>query len=116
LFKAIVVDVWNAQRTSLREQATQTRHRLQVIEQRLDGVEHAFIFERRIDRETYEHQRDKLREDATLLGMELQDAWHSTNCGQFLKRHNMASPTGSVPEWTRETTGEVPATGRGKAA
>jgi hypothetical protein len=26
------------------------------------------------------------------------------------------SPTGGIPEWTRETTGEVPAAGRGKAA
>jgi hypothetical protein len=31
--------------------------------------------------------------------------------------HNrMASPTGGIPEWTRETGGEVPATGGGKAA
>ena len=28
----------------------------------------------------------------------------------------MASPTGGIPEWTREVPGEVPATGGGKAA
>ena len=32
----------------------------------------------------------------------------------YVKR--VASPTGSVPEWTREAAGEVPATGGRKAA
>jgi len=29
---------------------------------------------------------------------------------------SLASPTGRIPEWTRETTGEVRAAGGGKAA
>ena len=28
----------------------------------------------------------------------------------------LASPTGGIPEWTREVPGEVPAVGKGKAA
>ena len=48
LFNAIVCDVWEKQRQSagLRED---TQRRLHGLERRLDALEQAFIFEKRID-------------------------------------------------------------------
>ena len=43
-------------------------------QQRLDRIEDAFLHERSIDRQTYERQRDKLREQLSLAEMELSDA------------------------------------------
>jgi hypothetical protein len=40
----------DARRTSLREQAIQTEHRLQVLEQRLDAAEHAWNYTTSVSR------------------------------------------------------------------
>jgi site-specific DNA recombinase len=74
LFNAIVRDVWESQRQGARDLREATQRRLHAVGQRLDALEQAFIFEKRIDRATYERQRDKLREDETLLQMELHEA------------------------------------------
>lgn len=42
--------------------------------ERLDRVEDAFLHERPIDRQTYERQRDQLREQLALAEMELSEA------------------------------------------
>ncbi len=68
------LDVWNARLGD----AKKLRSKLEVVvrqkQQRLDRIEDAFLHERSIDRQTYEHQRDKLREQLSLAEMELSDA------------------------------------------
>jgi DNA invertase Pin-like site-specific DNA recombinase len=74
LFNAIVLDVWRDRQ----DEAIRVRTRLErVIEDkrsRLDRIDEAFLFERSIDRQAYERQRDLLREALTLTEMELNDA------------------------------------------
>ena len=42
--------------------------------ERLDRIDEAFLHERSIDRQTYERQRDQLREQVALAEIELNDA------------------------------------------
>src|SRR5688500_11740034 len=74
LFNAVVCDVWEKRRQTARDLREDTQRRLHSVERRLDSLEQAFIFEKRIDRTTYERQRDTLREDQSLLEMELHEA------------------------------------------
>jgi site-specific DNA recombinase len=74
LFNAIVLDVWNgrqgeAKRLRAGLEAVVTQHR-----ERLDRVDEAFLHERSIDRQSYERQRDQLREQLALAEMELSTA------------------------------------------
>jgi hypothetical protein len=70
LFNAIVLDVWKGRREGLRDLRDQVQRQVEATEQRLEALERAFIFEKRIDQATYERQRDKLREESTLLEIE----------------------------------------------
>ena len=74
LFNAIVLDVWNGRQ----REARQLRASLEAVvaqkRERLDRVEDAFLYERSIDRHTYERQRDQLREQLALAEMELSEA------------------------------------------
>ena len=49
-------------------------HRLQELQRRLDRLEETFIYQRNIDQETYDRQRDKLREEMVLARVELHEA------------------------------------------
>ena len=42
-------------------------HRAKAIQQKLDRLDDAFIYKESIDRGTYERQRDRLREELTLV-------------------------------------------------
>ena len=74
LFKAIVLDVWNGRQG----EAKRLRASLDAVvaqnRERLDRVEEAFLHERSIDRQSYERQRDHLREKLALAEMELSSA------------------------------------------
>jgi hypothetical protein len=74
LFNAIVLDVWKARRAGLCDLREKVQLRLQETAQRLEALERAFIFEKRIDQATYEQLRDKLREESTLLEIEMHEA------------------------------------------
>lgn len=71
---ACAQDVWErrhaeAKRTRECLEATVAEKRL-----RLDRVEEAFLYERAIDRESYERQRDRLREEIAVGQMQLSEA------------------------------------------
>ena len=74
LFNAIVLDVWKQRQG----EATRLRADLEAVvakkRVRLDRVDEAFLHERAIDRQTYERQRDQLREQLALAEMELSSA------------------------------------------
>jgi hypothetical protein len=73
LFNAIVRDVWREQQTEARRLREETQRNLEAVSRRLDQLESAFIYDKRVDRETYERQRDKLREESALLELRLHD-------------------------------------------
>ena len=73
LFNALVLDVWKDRQSESerlrRELESVVRHK----RERLDRVDEAFLHERSIDRQTYERQRDQLREQVELAEIELND-------------------------------------------
>ena len=74
LFNEIVLDVWNARLGEAKKLRSKLEAVVRQKQQRLDRIEDAFLHERSIDRQTYERQRDKLREQLSLAEMELSDA------------------------------------------
>jgi hypothetical protein len=74
LFKAIVLDVWNARGAESERLRAGRDGRVRELKSKLDRTDEAFLHERSIDRETYERQRDYLRERFALAEMELSDA------------------------------------------
>ena len=74
LFNEIVLDVWNARRAEAKKLRSKLEAVVRQKRDRLDRVEDAFLHERSIDRQTYERQRDKLREQLSLAEMDLSDA------------------------------------------
>ena len=74
LFNEIVLDVWNARFGEAKKLRSKLEAVVRQKQQRLDRIEDAFLHERSIDRQTYERQRDKLREQLSLAEMELSDA------------------------------------------
>jgi site-specific DNA recombinase len=74
LFRAIVLDVWNQRSKGAAELRTMLEAAVRERRERLDRVDEAFLHERSIDRQTYERQRDQLREQLTISEMELSDA------------------------------------------
>ena len=74
LFNEIVLDVWNARLGEAKTLRSKLEAVVRQKQQRLDRIEDAFLHERSIDRQTYERQRDKVREQLSLAEMELSDA------------------------------------------
>ena len=74
LFRAVVIDVWKARQADAVEARKAVQARCEALRSRLDEVEHAFIHERRIDRDSYERRRDSLRSDIAFAEMEFGDA------------------------------------------
>ena len=74
LFHAVVIDLWRGRQADAIEARRAVQARCDALRCRLDEVEQAFIHERRIDRDSYERRRDKLRSDIALAEMEFGDA------------------------------------------
>jgi site-specific DNA recombinase len=74
LFRAIVLDVWKSRQAEAVQARRAAQARSDALQRRLNEVDEAFIHEKRIDRATYERQRDRLREDIALAEMDCGDA------------------------------------------
>ena len=74
LFNEIILDVWNARLGETKKLRSRLETVVQQKQQGLDRIEAAFLDEQSIDRQTYECQRDKRREQLSLAEMELGDA------------------------------------------
>ena len=59
MFNAIVGDVWREQEAEARKLRKDTERCLADVDRRVDQLERAYIFEKRIDQGTYERQKDK---------------------------------------------------------
>jgi site-specific DNA recombinase len=70
LLKESVLHVWRERKSSVEADLADAEHRAKVIQQRLDRLDEAFLFARSIDIDSYDRQRDKLREALTLLSID----------------------------------------------
>ena len=74
LFNAIILDVWKNRQGEVEQQRRRLENVVRQKRERLDRVDEAFLHERSIDRQTYERQRDQLRQQVALAEMKLNDA------------------------------------------
>jgi len=65
-----------------RQRITEVERRQKAIQQKLDRLDEAFLYERTIDIDVYDRQRDKLREALTLAQMDR----HSTELEERKRR------------------------------
>ena len=74
LFRAIVLDVWRLRSASAGALRQDLEAKVADLKRRESLLDEAYLYDQRIDRSTYERQRDALRESVALVSMELQDA------------------------------------------
>jgi hypothetical protein len=65
LVKDRVLSVWRAMQGNSKQRISEIERKQKSIRVKLDRLDHAFLFERSIDIDTYDHHRDKLREELT---------------------------------------------------
>jgi site-specific DNA recombinase len=67
LLKESVLRLWHDRRSSVKSEVASAEHRTKAIQQKLDRLDDAFLYKESIDLSTYERQRDRLREELTLV-------------------------------------------------
>ena len=70
LLKESVLRIWKARKAALREELDRSERAAQAIQDKLNRLDEAFLFERSIDIETYDRHAGKLREELTLARIE----------------------------------------------
>ena len=66
LLKESVLQIWKARKAAVREEIANAERAAKAIQDKLDRLDEAFLFERSIDIETYDRHAEKLREELTL--------------------------------------------------
>ena len=67
LLKESVLQIWKARKAAVRDELADAERAAQAIQDKLDRLDEAFLFERSIDIETYDRHAEKLREELTLV-------------------------------------------------
>ena len=67
LLKESELQIWKARKAAVREEVATAERAAKVIQEKLDRLDEAFLFERSIDIETYDRHAEKLREELTLV-------------------------------------------------
>ena len=67
LLKASVVQVWKERQASVQSDLQAAEQARKKLQQKLDRLDEAFLFERSIDIDTYDRHADRVREQMTLL-------------------------------------------------
>jgi hypothetical protein len=70
LLKESVLQIWKARKAAVREEIANADRAAKSIQDKLDRLDEAFLFERSIDIETYDRHAEKLREELTLARIE----------------------------------------------
>jgi site-specific DNA recombinase len=70
LVKELVLRAFERRKAEVRSEADDTERKTKAIQQKLDRLDEAFIYAEAIDLDTYERQRDKLRQELTLTQMD----------------------------------------------
>jgi hypothetical protein len=66
LLKESVLQIWKGRKAAVREEIATAERAAKAIQDKLDRLDEAFLFERSIDIETYDRHAEKLREELTL--------------------------------------------------
>src|SRR5262249_30499978 len=66
LLKESVLQIWKARKATVRDEIAAAERAAKAIQEKLDRLDEAFLFERSIDIETYDRHTEKLREELTL--------------------------------------------------
>jgi hypothetical protein len=66
LLKESVLQIWKARRAAVREELANAERAAKAIQDKLNRLDEAFLFDRSIDIETYDRHAEKLREELTL--------------------------------------------------
>ena len=66
LLKESVLQIWKARKAAVRDELANAERAAKAIQDKLDRLDEAFLFERSIDIETYDRHAEKLREELTL--------------------------------------------------
>jgi hypothetical protein len=66
LLKESVLRIWKARKAAVCEETATAERAAKAIQEKLDRLDEAFLFERSIDIDTYDRQAEKLREELTL--------------------------------------------------
>jgi hypothetical protein len=66
LLKESVLQIWKARKAAVREEIATADRAAKAIQEKLDRLDEAFLFDRSIDIETYDRHAEKLREELTL--------------------------------------------------
>jgi len=70
LVKDRVLHAWRDLKADAKQRIAEVERKQKAIQQKLDRLDEAFLFERTIDIERYDRHRDKLREELTLVQMD----------------------------------------------
>jgi site-specific DNA recombinase len=70
LLKESVLQIWKARKAAVREELATAERAAKAIQDKLDRLDEAFLFERSIDIETYDRHAEKLREELTLARLD----------------------------------------------
>ena len=65
LVKDRILYVWERRRSEAKDRTVEQEKRVKLIQQKLDRLDDAFLFQQSIDTTSYERQRDGLREELT---------------------------------------------------
>jgi hypothetical protein len=79
LLKGSVLQIWKARKAAVREEIAISERCAKAIQDKLDRLDEAFLFERSIDIETYDRHAEKLREELTLARIDR----HSGQLGEL---------------------------------
>jgi hypothetical protein len=70
LLKESVLQIWKARKAAVRDELANAERAAKAVQEKLDRLDKAFLFERSIDIETYDRHAEKLREELTLIRVE----------------------------------------------
>ena len=70
LLKESVLQIWKTRKASVRAELVNAKRAAKAIQDKLDRLDEAFLFERSIDIDTYDRHAEKLREELTLVRIE----------------------------------------------
>lgn len=74
LFEAVVLDVWKGREAQATQEARSLRAKVSAVLERKERLTAVYVYEQGIDKETYQQQLSKLREEQLLAEMELNEA------------------------------------------
>jgi len=74
LVKESVLRIWKARKAALREELDRSERAAKAIQDKLNRLDEAFLFERSIDIETYDRHAEKLREELTMARVDRHSA------------------------------------------